>query len=144
MKSQNPSTPTTDDEMALDTALARALPVPAPPAYLAARVRAAIARAGASESLESQHVRLQRERRDGLAELEKGFLRLRRLVFGTLIVRAVAVGSVVTLVLPWLRAAFGSRSVLILAELGGGVGLVVCVCACFGRFILTDPLGRIR
>jgi hypothetical protein len=143
MKPEELSTQTTSFDTALDAALARALPPPVPTAEFRVRLRAALARAGDHESMESRRGRLERERREGLAELENGYLQMRRRTLGTLIGGAFAAGAGVALLFPWLKATLGEHSMLALAGLGGVVGLVIGVSACLGRSGLDDPIGRL-
>lgn len=113
------------DEM-LDAALARALPPPELPADFRARLSAAIAREtelGAANL--AARPRLEREQRQRLAELEAGYLRLRRRTLGTLIGGAFAAGAAVAVAMPWLTATFGGNAMLVLSVLGAAIGLTI-------------------
>jgi hypothetical protein len=112
-------------DTALDAALARALRPPAPDADFRIQLSAALVRAGRHEDTEATRVRLERERREGLAELESGYLRLRRRTLGTLIGAAFAAGAGLTLLLPWLKTTLGADAMLAVAVLGGAAGLLI-------------------
>lgn len=77
------------------------------------------------------------------AELENGYLQLRRRTLGTLIGGAFTAGAGVALLFPWLKATLGEHSMLALAGFGGVVGLVIGVSACLGRSVLDDPIARL-
>lgn len=120
-------------DTALDVALIRALPAPTLPTDFRQRLRAALARANDTESLDMQRARLEREHREGLAELKSGYLRLRRRTLGALIGGAFALGALVALLFPWLSATMGSHAVAAVAVFGGIVGLAVGVDASRGK-----------
>jgi hypothetical protein len=117
-----PLQPNENMERALDAALGRALPPPEVPADFRARLVAAISRVD-EETLADARRRLQLEEAARLAELEAGYLRLRRRTLGTLIGAAFAAGAVLTLALPWLREHLGPATPLVLSGLGGVIGV---------------------
>ncbi len=143
MKTEDPPAAAGPLERALDAALAKALRSPTLPEDFRIRLKAALARAGAPESRESARARLEREGREGLAELESGYLRLRRRTLGTLVGGAFAAGAGVALLLPWLEAALGLDALRILAALGGVFGLAVGVVAWRERSALAHLLERL-
>ncbi len=111
---------------ALDAALAAALEPPALPAGFRARLDAALEESQlGTDRRAARAAALERERREQLAELEAGYLRLRRRTLGTLIGAAFAAGAAVALALPWLQAAFGPNTPLALAGAGTLAGLVL-------------------
>ena len=130
-------------DSALDAALGRALRPPVPPADWRVRLNAALAHAGEDQDAESSRVRLERERCQGLAELEAGYLRLRRRTLGTLIGGAFAAGAGLTLLLPWLKAVLGGNTMLIVAVLGGSIGLAIAGTSRPGRSAVARPLQRL-
>ncbi len=114
---------------ALDAALAAALEPPALPVGFRARLDAALdaleeSRLGTGRRA-ARAVALEREHRERLAELEAGYLRLRRRTLGTLIGGAFAAGAAVALAMPWLQAVFGPNTPLALAGAGAFAGLVL-------------------
>lgn len=110
----------------LDAALAAALPPPPLPAGFRARLDAALkAEARAPGGRAARAAALEREHREELAELEAGYLRLRRRTFGALIGGAFAAGAAVALGMPWLQAAFGADAPLVLAGAGALAGLAL-------------------
>src|ERR1700730_8895565 len=108
MKPEELCTQTSSFDTARDPALTRALPPPVVTAEFRVRLRATLARAGDHESMESRRGRLERERREGLAELENGYLQLRRRTLGTLIGGGFAGGAGVALVFPWVEGTLGA------------------------------------
>ena len=124
-------------DAALDAALATALRPPAPDADFRIQLTAALARAGRDEDAEVTRMRLERERREGLAELESGYLRLRRRTLGTLIGAAFAAGAGLTLLLPWLKAMLGADAMLVIAALGGAAGLMIAGTSRLVRSVLV-------
>ena len=127
-------------DSALGEALARALPPPVPPPDFRIGLTAALARAGQHEDSESTRMRLERERREGLAELESGYLRLRRRTLGTLIGGAFAAGASLTLLFPWLKAMLGADAILVVAVLGATAGLTIAGTSRLVRSALGRPL----
>jgi VIT1/CCC1 family predicted Fe2+/Mn2+ transporter len=111
-------------QQALDQALARVLAAPPVPKALRTRVQAAVLRAG-EDALAQARARLEREARAQLAELEQGYLRVRRRTLGTLIGAAFAAGAAVALLMPYLKAQFGANAPLVLAAGGALVGLSI-------------------
>ena len=141
MKPKEPQTSPLD--MALDAALGRALRSPTPHADFRIRLTAALARAGQHEDADSTHMQLERERLEGLAELESGYLRLRRRTLGTLIGGAFAAGASLTLLFPWLTAVLGADAILVVAVLGGIAGLTIAGTSHLARSALVRPLQRV-
>ena len=130
-------------DVALDAALGRALRPPTPHADFRIRLTAALARAGQHEYTESTRMRLERERCEGLAELESGYLRLRRRTLGTLIGGAFAAGAVLTLLFPWLKAMLGADAILVVAVLGGIAGLTIAGTSRVTCSALVRPFQRV-
>lgn len=122
--STEPGSPLSALEGALDAALAHALRAPALPADFRARLNALLG-ATKIETREMAATRLEREYLAGLAELEAGFVRLRRRTVGLMVGGGVAAGAALPLLLPWLQARFGSYASLALALLAsaGGLGI---------------------
>ncbi len=121
-----PNGPETAEMRALDRALAAALEPPALPAGFRARLDRALAEAGRTGGRRAARVEaLEHERRERLAELEAGYLRLRRRTLGALIGGAFAAGVAIALVLPWFESALGADAPLALAGAGALVGLVL-------------------
>jgi hypothetical protein len=119
-------------EQALDAALGRVLSPPAVPPHFRTRLMAALARVS-DETLAEARRRLQLEEAARLADLEAGYLRLRRRTLGTLIGVAFAAGAALTLALPWLREHFGPATPLLLSGLGGVIGVGIGVKAWLER-----------
>jgi hypothetical protein len=109
---------------ALDAALKRALPPPALPPGFRARLQSALARE-ADATLSGARTRLEHEQHERLAELEAGYLRLRRRTLGNLVGGAFAAGVAVTLALPWLRENLGEDAALALSSVGTVLGLAI-------------------
>ena len=131
-------------ERALDGALARVLSAPALPAEFHTQLQAALVRAGESASGRANgRARLEREQRERLAELEAGYLRLRRRTLGTLIGGAFAAGAAVAVALPWLKASFGPNAIFILAALGALAGLAIGTASWLARAEAPNPLERL-
>jgi hypothetical protein len=124
-------------QRALDQALSRVLSAPPLPRQLRARVQAAVLRA-AEHDLVQVRVRLEREARAQLAELEQGYLRVRRRTLGTLIGAAFAAGAVVAWLMPYLTARFGPNAPLVLAAGGAALGLVIAAGSWLKRGDLAD------
>jgi|ERR1700683_2521538 len=116
--------PESDWNRALDAALERALAPPALPSQFRARLQSALAREG-DANLSGARARLEREQRERLAELEAGYLRLRRRTLGNLVGGAFAAGVAVALALPWVRESFGDDAPLALSGVGTVVGLAI-------------------
>jgi hypothetical protein len=136
----NPSDEAEDRlQRALDRALARVLSAPPLPKQLRARVRAAVLRAGDQE-LSQVRARLEREARLQLAELEQGYLRVRRRTLGTLIGAAFAAGAAVAWLMPYLKAHFGPNAPLVLAAGGAVIGLAIAAGSWLRRADLADLL----
>jgi len=124
-------------QRALDGALSRVLSAPPVPPQLRQRVRAAVLRATDQEITQAR-ARLDREARAQLAELEQGFLRLRRRTLGTLIGAAFATGAVVAWLMPYLTARFGPNAPLLLAAGGTVIGLAIAASSWLKRADLSD------
>jgi hypothetical protein len=135
--------PGTSRERALEAALTRALRPPSLPADFHQRLQQMLARAAADPVTDEIRSRLERERLEQLAALEAGYLRLRRRTLGTLVGGAFAAGAGVALALPWLRASFGPDTPLILASLGGAIGLVIAALSWMERPQAWNPLSRL-
>jgi hypothetical protein len=130
------------DEM-LDAALARALPPPELPTDFRAQLTAAIAREAALGAVSlAARPRLEREQRERLAELEAGYLRLRRRTLGTLIGGAFAAGAAVAVGLPWLKEIFGPNAMFALSALGAVAGLAIGTASWLGRVGLPRSLQK--
>lgn len=124
-------------QRALDQALARVLSAPPVPKQLRTRVQAAVLRAGDQE-LAQARARLEREARVHLAELEQGYLRVRRRTLGSLIGAAFAAGAAVAWLMPYLKAHFGPNAPLVLAAGGAVVGLAIAAGSWLKRADLAD------
>lgn len=143
MKPKELSAQTSPLDIALDAALGRALRSPTPHADFRIRLTAALARAGQHEDAESARMQLERERLEVLAELESGYLRLRRQTLGTLIGGAFAAGAGLTLLFPGLKAVLGADAILVVAVLGGIAGLTIAGTSRLARSALVRPLQRV-
>jgi VIT1/CCC1 family predicted Fe2+/Mn2+ transporter len=75
--------------------------------------------------------RFEREHRERLAELEAGYLRMRRRTLGALIGGAFAAGIAVPVALPWFNEQFGRYAPAALAAAGAAIGLCVGVASWF-------------
>jgi hypothetical protein len=124
---------------ALDAALKRALPPPALPSQFRARLQSALTRE-AHANLSGARSRLELEQRERLAELEAGYLRLRRRTLGNLVGGAFTAGVAVALALPWLREILGADAALALSGLGTVVGLAIGIAFWAGRNRAFDIL----
>ena len=121
----------------VDAAFARTLAPPALPVRFRAMLQEAISRE-ADSSLADARLRLERERRETLVELERNYVRLRRQTLGTMVGGAFAAGAAAAVALPWVRAYFGAIAPLVIASTGVGVGLVITVAAWLGPLGLHD------
>ena len=142
MKPKELASPNSLDR-ALDAALGKALRPPVPPADFRIRLNAAREHADEHDDTRALRARLERERREGLAELEAGYLRLRRRTLGTLIGGAFAAGAGFTLVIPWLKGALGADVTMAVAMLGALAGLVIPGISRLGRSALARPIQRL-
>ena len=124
-------------QRALDQALSRVLSAPPVPPQLRARVQAALLRAG-EQTLAQARAKLEREARTQLAELEQGFIRVRRRTLGTLIGAAFATGAVAALLMPYLTARFGPNAPVVLAAGGAVLGLAIAAGSWLKRADLVD------
>jgi hypothetical protein len=111
----------------LDAALATALQPPSLPEGFESRLAAALNDEPPPEWGRAARETLEREHLERLAELEAGYVRLRRRTLGTLIGAAFAAGAVLTLALPLLQRAWGANLPYILA--GGGALLALALVA---------------
>lgn len=124
MTDDDSRTSTTLDTL-VDSALRRALPAPAVPTDFRERLRAALARADDTESLEMQRARLEREHRKELANLKAAYIQLRRRTLTSLIAGILVIGVGVALLFPWLSAVLGAHAVAAVTLFGGIVGLSI-------------------
>ena len=107
---------------ALEAALARSLaPPPLPPRFRIG-LQAAIARSGQTD-IGALRARYEREQAQRLAELERGYLQVRRRTLGTMVVGAFAAGAVAALGMPLLIAHFGAGAPFVMACCGAAAGL---------------------
>jgi plasmid stabilization system protein ParE len=126
-------------ERALDDALARSLVAPALPGTFRRQLEAAIERSASADHA-LLRATIEREDAQRLAELHRGYVRLRRRTLGTLIGAAFAAGLLVTLALPLLTARFGQDSVFVLPAAGVTIGLVLSLRAWWQRSSLARLL----
>jgi len=124
-------------QRALDQALSRVLSPPAVPGDLRKRVLAAVLRGG-DDAIAQARVRLEREARAQLSELEQGYMRLRRRTLGILIGAAFATGAAVAWLMPYLSARFGPNAPLVLAAGGAALGLSIAAGTWLNRSDLRD------
>jgi hypothetical protein len=110
---------------ALDAALASALRPPALPVGFGERLAAALEAEPRGDWSRSAREALERERLERLADLDSGYLRLRRRTLGTLIGAAFAAGAGLALGMPWLHHALGERLPYVLAGGGALIGLAL-------------------
>ena len=128
-------------ERALDAALGQVLRAPQLPAHFRARLEAAMAHAeSVGEDPAAARARIELERRQRLAELESGYVRLQRRTLGTLIGGAFAAGAAAAVAMPWLRATFGPNALLVLAVAAAGAGVVIGLSMWLPRGSLSDSL----
>ncbi len=111
---------------ALDAALTSALRPPALPPGFATRLAAALEaeERGGDWSRDAREA-LEREHRERLAELDAGYLRLRRRTLGTLLGVAFAAGAVLALGMPWLHRTLGDKLPYVLAGAGALIGFAL-------------------
>jgi hypothetical protein len=127
----------------LDAALARALVPPELPADFRARLTTALTREAALGAAGlAGRPRLEREQRERLAELEAGYMRLRRRTLGSLIGGAFAAGAAVAVAMPWLQSTFGPNAMLVLSALGAVAGLAIGTASWLGRVGLPQSLRK--
>jgi hypothetical protein len=115
-----------DLDRALEAQLERTLAPPEVPAHFRAKLQAALVRAG-DPSLSDARSRLERERRERLAELGQNYVRLQRRTLGTMIGGAFAAGASAAIVLPWVTAHLGAFAPLVIASTGAAVGIWIGV-----------------
>ncbi len=120
----SPTTGTDDPQLrALDAALAAVLEPPALPAGFRAQLAARLADAGrAGDSRAARAATLERELRERLAELDAGYVRLRRRTLAALVGGAFAAGAAMAVAMPWLEATYGTNRPFALAAAGSLVG----------------------
>jgi hypothetical protein len=109
----------------LDAALAAALPPPALPEGFEQRLAAVLQAEPRPGRGRTAREVLEREHLERLAQLEAGYVRLRRRTLGTLIGAAFAAGAVLTLALPLLQRVWGANLPYILAGGGALIGLAL-------------------
>lgn len=110
---------------ALDAALAAALRPPELPPDFDRRLSAALRAAPGEEWGRATRATLEREREETLAELEAGYVRLRRRTLGTWIGAAFAAGAGAAIGIPWLQASFGPSVLYAIAGVGTLAGLAL-------------------
>lgn len=126
-------------ERALDLALARSLAAPAVPADFRLQLQAAIARSAGTDHAVLRAA-IEREHEAQLAEMHRGYVRLRQRTLGTLIGAAFAAGLLITFALPWITTQFGSNGVFALPAVGAAVGLGLSLRAWWQRSSLARLL----
>lgn len=117
--------PDTPEMRVLDAALAAALEPPVLPPGFAERLAAALQAEPHPEWGRAAREALEREHLDRLAELEAGYVRLRRRTLGTLVGAAFAAGAALTLAMPLLQRALGANLPYVLAGGGALIGLTL-------------------
>jgi hypothetical protein len=121
------SPPADPPERALDAALAQALSPPVLPPAFRTRLDARVGDA-AIEDRAAATARLEREYLAGLAELDAGYVRLRRRTVGLLLCGGLLAGAALPLILPWLQSRFGSYAPPALALLSAAAALGIAWC----------------
>ena len=117
-----------DPEMrALDAALAAALAPPELPPDFERQLAARLEDPSGQDWGAAAREALERERAERLAELEAGYIRVRRRTLGTWIGGSFAAGAAAALGLPWLQAAFGANVLYAVAGAGALVGIALVV-----------------
>jgi hypothetical protein len=109
-------------DRALEAELERILAPPELPAQFRAKLQAALVRAGDLSPADTRS-RLERERREWLAEIDQKYMRLKRRTLGTMIGGAFAAGAAAAIVMPWVTAQLGPIAPLVIACTGAVVGL---------------------
>ncbi len=107
---------------ALDRALAASLRAPDLPTGFRAGLQLAIERA-ADQALRERRAQIDAERMRGLADLQAGYLRVRRDVLAMVVAAAFAAGAVATVVLPPLAQALDMQASTLAPLLAVLVGL---------------------
>jgi len=125
-------------ERALDAILALTLAAPPLPAGFRGQVRAAVLRT--AQRSEVERARLESERCERLAEIEAGYLRLRRRTLGALIGGAFAAGVAVAVLMPWFNSTFGPNALFALAACGALVGLAIGTISWMRHLGFPSPL----
>ena len=126
-------------EQALDQALARSLIPPALPPDFRRQLRAAIVRSVTTDPARLRAA-VEREHAQQLAELHRGYVRLRQRTLGGLIGGAFAAGLLITFALPWITAHFGPDAVFALPAIGAAVGLALSLRSWWQRSSLARML----
>jgi len=111
-------------ERALDAALSQALTPPQLPSDFRRQLHAAIARSATTDHARLRAA-LELEHAQQIAELEKGYVRVRQRTLGGLIGGAFAAGLLITFALPWITAHFGPNAVFALPAAGAAIGLAL-------------------
>jgi hypothetical protein len=124
--------PESPEMRALDGALAATLRRPALPPGFEQRLAAALRAEPRDEWSRTVRETLERERLERLAELDAGYVRLRRRTLGTLIGAAFAAGTALTLAMPWLQHALGRNLPYVLGGGGALLGLTVALISMMG------------
>jgi hypothetical protein len=109
----------------LDAALAAALPPPALPVGFERRLAAAIQAEPRPDRNRAALEALEREHIERLAQLDAGYVKLRRRTLGSLIGAAFAAGAVLTLAMPLLQRVWGANLAYVLAGSGAVIGLAL-------------------
>ncbi len=117
--------PDTPEMRALDAALVAALEPPVPPPGFEQRLAAALRAEPGTELRRAEREAAEREHAARLAELDAGYVRLRRQTLGTLIGAAFATGAALTLAMPLLQRALGANLPYALAGGGAVLGLAL-------------------
>jgi hypothetical protein len=125
-------------ERALDAALAQALVAPGASSAFRERLRAAIARSDATD-FGAQRARLERELREQMAELKRGYVRLQRRTLAAGLGGAFAAGAAAMLALPWLQSHFGAGSIIAVPLVGAVVGLAIGASQVINRVAPARP-----
>ncbi|HTW38691.1 MAG TPA: hypothetical protein VMD49_08985 [Steroidobacteraceae bacterium] len=127
--------PESPEMRALDAALAAVLRAPELPPDFDRRLAAALRAAPAEEWSHAARAALEREHEERLAELQAGYVRLRRRTLGTWIGAAFAAGAAAALAMPWLQSLFGANVLYIIAGAGSVIGLVLIASSVSGAGI---------
>jgi hypothetical protein len=118
--------------IALEQALARALPRPELPPGFRMRLQAALAGAPALDHSAALRA-MENEHNEQLLILHADFVRLRRRTLGTLIGVAFAAGATIAASMPWITTSFGPNAMLLGPTLGAAVGVAIGLAAWLRR-----------